>query len=522
MKMPHYKILLTVLLIICFLLAPAGLLSQEKVLPLSLKDAVVKAMENNLDITVDVLTPELADISVISAGEKFLPRLSFGYSQERTNSPSFSWIEAAGNISADFNDYQASLRQLVPTGGNLTVSMYSYTYESNQKFQTINPRYSSTLRFNFTQPLLKDFGFKTSRREIRVAQNSFHKSESDFKQQVINTVYSIEEAYWKLVYSLEDLKAKQQSLKLAQNLLEKNKREVEVGMQAPIEVLTAESEVATREADILHAQAQVQNSRDTLAALLNLQNTEGQIPKIIPEDKPLFKEKRVTMDEGLAAALINRPDLKSLEFTVENRNIDLGYAKNQLLPDLSLNASYWSPGISGSQITYKDNNPLTGEIINVIPGDASQALADSFNFEYNNWSVGFTLTIPTSMVFTRAQHAKAQVELKQAEADLKRQKNQAFLEIRNAVRAVQSNYKRVQAYRKARELAEQTLAAEEKKLEVGLSTNYLVLQLQRDLADTKSAELQALIDYNLSLAALEKAQGTTLDKWDISMRNLRL
>jgi outer membrane protein TolC len=516
--MSHYKFIIILLLLFCLLLAPAGMIAQEKTLPLSLKDAVIKGMESNLDIAVEVLNPELADISVTSAGEKFLPRLSFGYNQERTNTPSYSWIEAAGNVSSDYNDYQASLQQLVPTGGQFSVSMYSYKYESNQKFQTINPRYGSTLRFNFTQPLLKDFGFKTSRKEIRVAQNTFSKSESDFKQQVIDTVYSIEEAYWNLVYSLEDLKAKQQSLELARDLLEKNKREVEVGMQAPIEVLTAESEVATREADILQAQARVQNSRDTLATLLNIQDGEGQILEIVPQDKPVFDERQVTMDEALAAALASRPDLKSLEFTVDNKNIDLGYAKNQLLPDLSLSASYWSPGVSGNQIVYKDNNPLTGDIINIIPGGASQALADSFNFEYNNWSVGLTLTVPTSMVFTRAQHAKAQIELKQAEADLKRQKKQAFLEIRNAVRAVQSNYKRVQAYRKARQLAEETLAAEEKKLEVGLSTNYMVLQLQRDLADAKSAELQALIEYNLSLAALEKAQGTTLDNWDISMR----
>ncbi len=515
--MSHYKFIIILLLLFCLLLAPTGLISQKKNLSLSLKDAVIKGMENNLDIAVEVLNPELADISVTSAGEKFLPQLSFGYNQEQTNTPSYSWIEAAGNISSDYNDYQASFQQLVPTGGQFSVSMYSYKYESNQKFQTINPRYGSTLRFNFTQPLLKDFGFKISRKEIRVAQNIYSKSESDFKQQIIDTVYSIEEAYWTLVYSQEDLKAKQQSLELARDLLEKNKREVEVGMQAPIEVLTAESEVATREADILQAQARVQNSRDTLATLLNLQDGEGQILEIVPQDKPVFEERQVTMDEALAAALVSRPDLKSLEYTVDNKNIDLGYAKNQLLPDLSLNASYWSPGVSGNQIVYKDNNPLTGDIINIIPGGASQALADSFNFEYNNWSVGLTLTIPTSMVFTRAQHAKAQVELKQAQADLKRQEKQAFLEIRNAVRAVQSNYKRVQAYRKARELAEETLAAEEKKLEVGLSTNYMVLQLQRDLADAKSTELQALIEYNLSLAALEKAQGTTLDNWDISM-----
>jgi outer membrane protein TolC len=147
-------------------------------------------------------------------------------------------------------------------------------------------------------------------------------------------------------------------------------------------------------------------------------------------------------------------------------------------------------------------------------------LKDAVNFRYRNWGIGLTLTVPINSVFSRAQYAQAKVSMEQAELNLKNQEQQVFLEIRDAVRNVQTNYKRIQAYKIARELAEEKLEVEEKKLKVGLTTNYLVLQHQRDLANARSAELRAVIDYNLSLAVLDRALGMTLDKKNIKMTQI--
>ncbi len=514
--MPKIKKIFLILTGIFFI---SGLWAQEIEKQLSLEDCILSALENNLGVAVEILNPELTNISVSLAQEKFLPQFSIGLGRQNTNSASFSWIEATDKVTSDYNDYSAEFTQAIPTGGSFSVSFYSYKSDTNTKFQMINPRYGSSLTFNFSQPLLKNFGFKASRKEIIIAKNNMDISEIKFKSVLMDTIYNVEKAYWDLVYSIENLKVKKNSLKLAQDLLVKNKREVEVGTLAPIEILSAQAEVATREADILQAETLVRNNEDSLRTLINLMAEEDGV-KIIPAEKPAYEEREVGLKESLVTGMENRPDLQQIRLDLKNKNIDLNYAKNQLLPDLSLNASYWSPGISGSQILYKNNDPFSGEIIGLVPGGASNALKDAFGFKYKNWYVGVTLSIPFNSIFSRAAYAQARVNLEKSLLNLKNQEQQAFLEIRNAVRGVQSNYKRVYAYKAARELAEKKLEAEEKKLKVGLTTNYMVLQYQRDLADAKGNELKAVVDYNLSMAALDKSLGISLKNNNIKLSDI--
>jgi outer membrane protein TolC len=225
----------------------------------------------------------------------------------------------------------------------------------------------------------------------------------------------------------------------------------------------------------------------------------------------------MALDEALVTAMENRPELRASRIGLKNQELNLTYARNQLLPGLNLTASYWSPGVSGEQIIYLNNNPLTGVIIGRIPGGSSAAMKDAFNFKYQNWSVGLTLTLPLNNFLSRAMYAQAKLNMEQSLLNLKSQEQQIFLEIKNAVRAVETNYKRVQAYRVARELADQKLAAEEEKLKVGLSTNYMVLQYQRDLSTARSTELRAIVDYNLSAAALDRALGLSLKNKDMKV-----
>lgn len=504
-----------------FCLTAASLGQEEKALSLSLEGCILKAVENNLGLAVNVLNPELADISVSLAKEKFMPQLSFGYDKSSNNEASYSWIDAADQVSSDRSNYSVQLSQMIPTGGSFSLSLTGYTTESNRNFLTINPRYGSTLRFNFNQPLLKNFGPKITRRDILLAQNMKDISEFQFKNVLLDTIYKVEEAYWNLVYSIENLKVRRQSLKLAQDLLEKNKKAVEVGTLAPIEILSAQEQVATREAEILEAEALVKNYEDQLKTVINLAAVEKDIEqiRIIPIDKPSYKRKKLNLEEALRIAMEKRPDLKQTRIDMKNKELNLSYAKNQLLPDLSLQASYWSPGISGTQNIYPPGIPF-GEPIATIPGKASDALKDAFNFRYKNWTVGLTLTIPLNTLLSRAAYAQARVDLEQTQLMLKNQEQQALLEIKNALRGVETNYKRVQARKIARELAEKKLEAEEEKLKVGLTTNYFVLQYQRDLANAQTMELKAIIDYNLSMASLNRALGITLEEKNISLAKL--
>lgn len=512
---------LFIMLAFLFFLLPSNIWAQpeaKKVLNLTLEEAITRALKNNLQLQIQILNPEISDLSVARAKEKFYPSLGFNFSRRSTVQASYSWLEAADKTMTDAESYQTQISQQIPTGGSLSISLNWDRTDTTARFQTINPRYSSTLRFTFTQPLLRDFGYKMSRREIIIAQTNLEISEQDLKRAIMDTIYSVEDAYWNLVYAIENLEVRRQALQLARELLEKNRMAVEIGTMAPLDVLSAEAEVASREADIIAAEVQVKNAEDQLRRVLNLTRDES-ILEIRPVDKPRFVEQKVDLEECLQIALQNRPDLISTRLQVENQEFNLSVARNQLLPNLSFNASYWSPGLSGDRIIYLNDNPLTGVILGTIPGGASGALKDSLNFKYRNWSISFSLDIPLSNAFSRANYAQAKLNLQQAILRLKNQEEQIYLEVKNAVRAVQSNYQRVQAYRVARELAEKKLEAEQEKLRLGLSTNFMVLTYQRDLANQRTAELKAIIDYNLSLANLDRVLGTTLKNRNIDLVN---
>ncbi len=507
--------------LVCFLSLSVCVFSSLWSLPqrqkdITLEECIVYAIKNNLDVTAELITPEIAQMSVILSREKFLPSLSFGFTRRNTNTPSSSWIESSDQVLTTFNNYSGQISQLLPTGGQLNVSLNANMYDTNQKFQSINPRYGSTLDFTFSQPLLKNFGIQTNRREIIVAQNNRDISENDFKKVLLDTVFAVEDAYWNLVYSIQTLEVKRQSLELAQDLLLKSQKEVEIGTLAPKEILSAQAEVAAREADILQTDTLVKNNIDRLKTLINLSDEEEEI-LLFPADEPAFEPTEISLEDAFRTALENRPDLQSSRINLKTRDLDIRYAWNQLLPALNLNANYWSPGLSGEQILWLDNNPLTNVIVGTIPGGASDALKDAVNFKYKNWSLYFTLDIPLETIVSRAAYIQAKKSRERAAVRMKSLEKKAFLETKTTVRTVKTDYLRVDAYRIARELAEQKLEAEEAKLRAGMTTNFIVLQYQRDLANSRSAELRAVIDYNLSLSRLNNILGISLKSWNIRL-----
>jgi outer membrane protein TolC len=488
-------------------------------LTLTLQDCILRAMKNNLSVAIEILNPRISAAALTRAGEKFYPTLGMSLMRRSTNTAAYSFLDASSaSVGTKYNDYSVDVSQSLPGGGSLAVTFDNNKNNTTQSYQTINPRYGSTLTFNFTQPLLKDFGWNTSRQDILLARNNLAISESQLELQLMTTIYSVEQAYWNLVYSIDNLDVSRQSLQLAKDLLEKNKRSVEVGQMAPIDVLSAQAEVAIREADIIQAEAQVKNDEDQLKTILNISDEEKKaISSIVPADKPSAEPREITAEQAMVTAIENRPELQSSRITLKNEELNLSYAKNQLLPALNLTTQYWSPGISGTRILYLNDNALTGVIVGTIPGGSSQAIKDATKFKYQNWSFGLTLDIPISSVVSRAAVTQARLNVDQAVLSVKNQEQQITLEITTAVRAVETNYKRILAYKVARELAEQKLAAETEKLKVGLSTNYLVLQNQRDLATARTSELKAIVDYSLSLASLDKALGVSIKNQNIKI-----
>ncbi|MGD1008673.1 MAG: TolC family protein [Candidatus Aminicenantales bacterium] len=505
-------------LFVIALALPAWPQENPKTVSLSLQDCIAQTLKNNLGVAIQVLNPLQAENSVALAKEFFLPTFALGFTKQNSTSVSYSFITAAGSVTYKTNNYSFSATQNVPFGGQFSLSATGYSYNSNQSYQTINPRYGTTLSFNFTQPLLQNFGYDISRYNILVARNGLATSDSQLKQTLLDTIYSVESAYWALVYSIENLSDKQYSVQLAKDLLEKNQRSVEVGIMAPMDVLTAEAEIATREADLIQAETQVKSAEDQLKVLLNMPEDEQRaIGSIKALDSPDLEERKVSLDEALATAFQLRADLATSKLGIELQQLNVRYARNQVLPALNLSASYSGSGVSGTEILYDGNPVLGAPIIGTIPGNFSGAIKDTLAFKYPGWYVGLTLSIPVSDFISRAILAQARVNLQHAMLNLQNTQQQAVLEIKNAIRAVESNFKRITAYKVARALAEQKLVNEEEKLKVGQSTNYMVLSYQRDLADAKASELNAIIAYNVSLASLDHSLGVSLRNRNVKL-----
>ena len=492
-----------------------------KNLSLSLNDAIARALQKNLSLQAAIVSPALSEAALKLSGEKYLPTFAFGYTDQSNKSASFSWLDAAGAQATTLaSNYSGQVVQQLPTGGSFSLSVTGSTTDTNKKAQTINPSYQGQLQFTFNQPLLQGFGPKIANYNIIIARNNLDMSEITFAKTVQDLVYTVTTSYWSLVYAIENLKVQQVALRLAQDFLVKNQRSVEIGTLSPLDVMSAEAEVATRVANIIAAEAAVKNAEDQIKMLVNLTDEEERgLLSIVALDQPKLEEQKVDLDQALLVAMQKRTDLQISHIGLKLNDLNLSYTRNLLLPNLSLNARYWSPGVSGTQILYL-GNPLDGNIIGTVPGTGSQALKDAFGFKYENWSVSLSLNVPLSNIISRAAVAQAKLGMDQAVLNLKNQEKQVVLEIRNAVRLLDTTYKQVQAFKVASDLAEKKLSAEEERLRVGLSTNYLVLQYQRDLTTARVSELQAIINYNNAQVALDRSMGTILEKRSIKVEDV--
>jgi len=501
--------------------APAAK-AQGKSLSLSLEDCIVRALKSNLGIQVAEFGPQQSEVSVSDAKSQYLPTMTLRYTPGHSESASYSWLDTTGTTTIQLtNQYNGSVNELTPLGGTFSMGLSSTRTDSNSRATTINPRYSANLSFSYNQPLLRNFGPKITNRNIVIASNSLESSQVSFVNTVQNTIYNVIQSYWSLVYSVENLKVQRLGLQLSKDLLAQNQRSVEIGTLAPLDVLTAQADVASREAGILAAEASVKSNEDNLKVLINLSPEEEKgLQEIVTLDQPAFLEQAIEVDQALAVAMQKRPDLQISRLNLKNTDINLAYAKNQLLPDFRLNASWTSPGLSGTQLIYAGNNPLTGALIGTVPGFATDAWKDAFGFKYQNWSVGLTLNVDLSDYLTKAGYIQAKLNMDQAVLSMTQQEQQVIQEIRNAVRQVQTNYKQVQAYRIARDLSEQKYNAEIEKRRIGQSTDYLVLQYLRDFLSAQVGELNSIISYNIAQASLDRSMGVLLEKKNIKIADV--
>jgi outer membrane protein TolC len=472
---------------------------------------LLKALESNYDVLIEAINPEIREFSLRQSREKFMPQLNFGYNNYNYNYLSNLYVQGTQYTTKTIS-YGLGLSQNIITGGDISLGLSSSLTDTTQKWVTINPTYVGQLSFELTQPLLKNFGPKTSRREIKIAQNQRDISVYGLKSTLIGKVYEVEQAYWSLVYNIESLKVNEYSLKQSKEQLEKNKEAAKIGTKTSLDVLLAETEVARWESRIISVRSQVEKAEDRLRELINLPSDGSGITKpILPVDKPVVEKKQITFEQALKTALEESPDIGRYQEEIENSSLDVSYYKNQLLPQLDLHFRAWYPGQSGDRLIYLNNDPFTGIVVDRIKGSRSDSLKDVFHLTYDNWIITLSLNIPLQNIFSRASLASAKMEKEQKQLEMEKQKRSVYNALLAVFKELKNNEKRMETSRLYRELMEKKLQAEEERVRLGLaiSSDWL-FQYQREVASDKTDEILAVIDYKVSVANLERIMGVNL------------
>jgi outer membrane protein len=396
------------------------------------------------------------------------------------------------------------------TGTLMTLEFDNDRITSNSLFGILSPELDSRFRFTLRQHLLSGFGFGPNLRYVHIARNNREISDVAFRGQVIATVSQIQNIYWDLVNAYEDVKVKERSLELAEKTLSDDREQVKIGAIAPMEVMKAESEESARSQDLLLSQngLQLQELLIKNAITRNLSDPTLASAAVVPTDTMSIPEKEpvTPIQDLIGDAQAHRPELAEARMDLNNREITRKATANAMKPNVDFVAWYGAYGLAGLE-NAGYNGPPVGPI---PPSGLGTALSALFKNNSPDYAVGLNVTIPLRNRGAQADQIRSQLEYRQAQLHLQQLQNQIGIEVRNAQFALLQNRSRVEAARKARDLAQQTFDVEQKKKALGASTSNLVLQADRDLAQAESNFVEAMSTYEKSIVELDRATGLTL------------
>ncbi len=489
----------------------------ETVRRLSSEEAVRLALEQNLGIQIARVNPQIQDVAIAQSRSFFAP--SIGTTIQKQNQTQASTSSLSGGATSVVNGTFAGslgVNQALPWGG----ATYNASWGSNRVtttnlFSNFSPQINSQLSLNFTQPLLRNFKVDNIRQAVALSKKNREFSDIDLRATIVQTVRQVKNAYWDLLYQIDNLKAARESLGLAQQSLKDNTRRVEIGTMAPIDIVDAKVEVARNEEAVIVAQAQIEQAQDVLKTLVFDPATPNfWSMRIDPTDTVPFHAQAIDVEGAIRNALDNRTDLREAKNGIEQNDISLRYFKNQILPDVNGFVSYITTGVGGEQLSPVD---LAAIAAGLTPNRAVVAnrgfgnvVGDVFQGAYPNWTAGVQIGYPLGTSTAKANLERAKLQYQQSMTQMKNLEMQVVAQVRNAARNVEANQKRVESATASRQLAEEKLAAEEKKFAAGIRETFFVFQAQRDLSAARSAEVRAIADYNKSLVDFEAVQQVSI------------
>ena len=483
---------------------------------LTLEDAIARALERNLDIAVQRLNPLVVDLNLAQALSAYSPTFDTSLSTNSSTSPSSTQLDGGQRVVSDRKVINTGITQAVAWGGGrYTVDFNNNRNASTNTFSSFNPSYRSSFQGSYTQPLLRGFRIDSTRQQIQVTRINRDIADIDLRQLLTNTVSSVQDAYWDLVYATGTLEVQRQALELAETLIRDNEARVEIGTMAPIEIVSARSEAAQRRQSLAQAEQNLATAELALKQLIvGGTDDEYWAATLNPVDLPTLEVPPIDLEEAIRTALDERTDIARSRRQLDINNVNLSSLSNSRLPAVDLVGTYQLQGQGGTRF---NRTGLGGSVFQEIPGGIGDAFNQLYDVDFPTWNVQLTVSYPLGQSAADAQYARARIQVQQVQAQLRQLGLQVATEVTNAVLQIQGVARRIEASTAARELATEQLAAEQSKFAAGLQTNFFVVQAQRDLATAQDTELRAILDQQKALVEFDRVQRTSLSGAGISI-----
>lgn len=475
-------------------------------LRLTVDDAVRMALDHNVDLRADRIDPQISDTRIAAAAAALRPTLNLSLQRNNQLQPPASFLIPT-TTRTDAVTSNTGLSQKLPWfGTSYSLSWTAGHTASNSFLNSYNPILQSGLAFSVSQPLLRDVSIDSARQQVIASRRNRDIADTRLSESLVHTTADVKTAYWNLVSAMAAVDARRSAVDLAQELARVNRAKVEVGQSPPLDLISAQAEVASNQEQLIIAETTVKEAEDRLRLLIvDPGQADGWTLKIDPIDSPPVGTIAPDVQAAVANALRGRADLLRAKKDIENARTAEKLSGNQRLPDVRLNASYQASGLGGTEILRTGGFPGTVVGAGAI-ADFGSVLGQVLRSDYPTWTVGVSVGYPIGRSADDANYARSRLERTQSELRLKGAEVRVVQQVRSAGWKIDMNARRIETTRLARELAEERLSVERKRFEVGLSTSFLVIQAQRDLAQARTSELSAVLAYDLSLVEFEALQ----------------
>jgi HAE1 family hydrophobic/amphiphilic exporter-1 len=456
---------------------------------MSLPDCIQAALAHNLDVQIERYNPQISRYNLNAAYS--------GYDPAFTASGQHDYNKSGGVFSngvpvSDINSFNSGIGGSLPWGLQYNFSGNVSDTHANNALPSSGGQIQASLR----QPLLKNFWIDTTRLNIRVAKNQLKQSEQGLRQQIINSVTAVANAYYELIFAQENVQVQQEALQLSQTQLDQDRQRLQIGTLAVLSVQQDESQTAQDHANLIAAQSTLDTDQNALKYLLTDEYSKWHDVNIVPSETLAAPSQSFDLQASWSKGMTERPDLLQAKLNVEQEGIRLKYYRNQMFPELDLIGTY---GFNGGGPQYSDTF-----------GQYSEGNRPFYTY-------GAQLSVPLGSVGPRNQYKATKATLQQVVLQLKQLEQNVMVQIDNAVKVAESDYQSVEATKQARIYAQAALDAEQKTYAVGKATTFEVLQYQNSLTSARSQEIRALANYNEALANLVAQEGATFERYNISI-----